>query len=203
MATGYTHPVKDGKVTEFSEFAIRCARAMGALITMRDASPDAEVPDEVKPSNNYEIWMNDAISELEVVQSWDNETASAGADAAFKTDMQHYRDAVLERNITHDRYAAMLQEVELWDPPTPEHAGLKKFMREQLVSSIEFDCDKFHLSPPVRLSGEEYRQAKIEALTKNIERLSIQVIEEQDRAAGRTKWIQDLKDSLGIEVKSS
>ena len=41
MATGYTYPVVEGKITEFSEFALGCARAFGAFMHMRDDNSDA------------------------------------------------------------------------------------------------------------------------------------------------------------------
>src|SRR5687768_6886698 len=53
MPTGYTHPVVDGKITEFNDFALSCARAFGALITMRDDAMDAPIPEEFKPETNY------------------------------------------------------------------------------------------------------------------------------------------------------
>lgn len=36
MPTGYTASVQEGKVTEFRDFAMECARAFGALVMMRD-----------------------------------------------------------------------------------------------------------------------------------------------------------------------
>lgn len=50
MATGYTHPVAEGTVTDFATFALDCARAFGALITIRDDPPGTPIPDEFTPS---------------------------------------------------------------------------------------------------------------------------------------------------------
>jgi len=51
MPTGYTYPVVEGKITEFSDFALSCARAFGALITMRDDPHDTPIPETFEPSD--------------------------------------------------------------------------------------------------------------------------------------------------------
>ena len=51
MPTGFTCDIKDG--ITFERFALNCARAFGALINMRDDSLDAEIPDEIKPSDHH------------------------------------------------------------------------------------------------------------------------------------------------------
>jgi len=48
MASGYVHKMLDDK-QDFRTFAMSCARAFGALITMRDEPADAPIPDEFKP----------------------------------------------------------------------------------------------------------------------------------------------------------
>lgn len=53
MPTGYTYPVCEGKITEFPDFALSCARAFGALISMREEPMDAPLPDEIAASTNY------------------------------------------------------------------------------------------------------------------------------------------------------
>lgn len=53
MPTGYTAAVCDGKITEFPAFALQCARAFGALITMRDDAMNAPIPEEIKPDTSY------------------------------------------------------------------------------------------------------------------------------------------------------
>ena len=48
----YTYELVDKKLT-FPQFAMRCARAFGALIEMRDDSMDAPIPDEFSPSDYH------------------------------------------------------------------------------------------------------------------------------------------------------
>ena len=44
MPTGYTYDLYDGKDIEFPDFVMKCARAFGALIEIRDDPMDAAIP---------------------------------------------------------------------------------------------------------------------------------------------------------------
>lgn len=50
MPTGYTADVADGKITDFVEYALQCARAFGACIMLRDEPISSEIP-EFQPSD--------------------------------------------------------------------------------------------------------------------------------------------------------
>ena len=64
MPTGYTARVKDGTVTEFKDFAMGCARAMGACISMREAAHDAEIPEQFEPSPYHTEQLAKAKADL-------------------------------------------------------------------------------------------------------------------------------------------
>lgn len=51
MPTGYTAAIADG--ISFTNYAMGCARAFGALIEMRDEPSDAPIPEEFKPSTYH------------------------------------------------------------------------------------------------------------------------------------------------------
>jgi len=47
MATGYTYPVREGKITDFPTFAWYCAKEFGAFVLDRDNNrPIGWVPTE-------------------------------------------------------------------------------------------------------------------------------------------------------------
>lgn len=54
MPTGYTYPVAEEKVDTLAEFALQCARAFGACVTMRDEPSNKPIPEEFKPSLHYQ-----------------------------------------------------------------------------------------------------------------------------------------------------
>jgi hypothetical protein len=43
MPTGYTYEIEDGSITELNEYVWRCARAMGAMVMMRDKPSGARI----------------------------------------------------------------------------------------------------------------------------------------------------------------
>lgn len=72
MPTGYTADLYDGKDVSFEGFALNCARAFGALVSLRD-EPDAEIPDEFKVDEYYVKKFEEAKEELEKAESMTDE----------------------------------------------------------------------------------------------------------------------------------
>jgi hypothetical protein len=196
MPTGYTADVGDGKVTDFAEFAMTCARAFGALVTLRD-SPDAEIPDRFEPSDYHTEKLVEAKvrgAELERMPDWQ---ADAAADAAYRAATNRWREHERKVYETKQRYEDMLLQVHHWDPPTDDHRGLKKFMIEQLQDSITFDCSS--LPVPQRQTGEEWRSHELERVSWDLTYHEEQLAKEIERAEERTRWVRELRESLGAK----
>lgn len=192
MSTGYTAAVVDGKITEFKDFAMLCARAFGACVTMRDDPMDAEIPDEFKPSSSYSDHYAEAQQRLRDLQALTPEQAEV---AAF----QDYEQAVKIANECNARYQeenarldAMLKQVASWQPPTAEHVEMKKFMADQLTISKT----NYRMDDPVRLSGLEWLKKQIAAAERDVEHCADEARQENERAARRTAWVKALRASL-------
>lgn len=194
MPTGYTAAVEDGTVTDFRTFALRCARAMGACVMQRDDPMDA--PPKLRVESKY---YAEAVERDEARVAELSAMTPAEADNAARAEY----DRQLTRNAEYDireaairgRYNAMLTAVMEWEPPTPEHEGLKDFMRQQLVESRKFDCGP-PWPEPVRQTGAawlaEQKQKAHESLARSIKGLA----DERERVAGANAWIGALYDSL-------
>lgn len=78
MPTGYTAKLHNGEEQTFPEFVMSCARAFGALITMRDDPADAEIPDEFKPSDYHVRELEKARERLSEVEGWTFDQVSSG-----------------------------------------------------------------------------------------------------------------------------
>lgn len=195
MPTGYTADVGDGKVTEFPDFAMRCARAFGATITMRDDSPDATIPDEFEPSDYNARALVKARERLAELQAMDRDAIREAANAAYVEALSYYRKSVKDRADTRANYEAMLDKVLAWEPPTPDHAEMKAFMVQQLEESIRFDCG-YEPEPPTRETPEEWHEEQVQRAERDIEYHAKGDREERERAAGRTEWVRALRASL-------
>jgi hypothetical protein len=204
MPTGYTAALYEGQTQTFPEFAMSCARAFGALITMRDDPIGTPIPEEIKPDTSYyEEKIRNAETEIVEAKAWSAATAERLAIEAYEAQVARYEQALAEAQARAERYQLMLAEVEAWEPPTEEHQGLKKFMVEQLTSSIDFDCDTSYRSRPARQSGEEYREAVVAKARSEIAYSTRHIAEEIDRATDRTNWVRALRASLNERSESS
>jgi hypothetical protein len=145
MPTGYTDCVRSGEVTEFADFAMKCARAFGACIEMRDEPSGTPIPEAFEPE-------------------------------------------------------AMLANVNEWEPPTSEHARLKEFMREQLESSIKWDCGDGTIAypKPVDKTPAEWRAERLASLASDIAYHEREWRKEVERTESRNEWIKSLRDSLNL-----
>ncbi len=195
MPSGYTCDVQNGKITDFRTFAIRCARAMGACIMMRDDPHDAPIPDKFEPSDYHQKSIAEAkeeLSRLKVMKASDAVLATA---SDYATEMNDWNRRQAERAKERHRYEAMLAKVTAWVPPSPDHEGFKRFMTDQLTESINWDCGP-GLSRPVEKSPSVWLCEKIAEAERSIAYHTKEHAEEVKRAEARTRWVQQLRASL-------
>lgn len=137
MATGYTHPVKDGEITTLSAFIARCAPAV--IYQMRDYTAGAPIP-QVDAQDMLRAQARLTDAELEV----DHWTTASGHELAAARDehaaewLAHLKEANQQNQDTLSRYTRMRTQVRAWEPP-PELEGLRDFMMGQLDESIKWD----------------------------------------------------------------
>lgn len=198
MPTRYTSKLYDGKAQTFKEFTMQCARAFGALIEMRDESVDTPIPEKFEPSKYYVDALAKAKKELAEVEFWSYAKAEAEAEKQYEKYLKAYNEALEEKKERRKRYEAMLHKVSAWIPPTGDHLDLKKFMTEQLETSIDLDCDaimKYRTVPKLK-STTFFKKERIEQLIHDVEYYKEELKKEVRRADERTKWVNDLRDSL-------
>jgi ABC-type cobalt transport system substrate-binding protein len=195
MPTGYTAALYEGKPTTFEEFTLNAARAMGAAIMQRDDAP-GPIKEASEASSYHKAALENANSKLTMLINLSVvEWTQREKDQREENDRQD-REAEAKVAAIQERYEAMLIQVEDWQPPTGEHEGLKKFMRDQLVESIEWDC---RIAPrPERPAADPvaFAKAEIARAARDVEYHAEKLAEDEERAASRNKWVRDLKASL-------
>ena len=194
MPTGYT---ADLEGVTFPEFALRCARAFGALIDLRDEPFDAPLPDHIVASTYSRKQLITLFSTLREVESWDAPCADGEASAAHKQALQRRESQLQKSDVTRKCYENMIQRVGNWTSPTSDHVGLKDFMLKQLEESIDFDCSYVPPTPEVH-SGEEHKHARLCEILQDIEYYAKSYREELVRSRERTEWLRELRLSLEI-----
>ena len=197
MPSGYTSLLQDKPDTTFEQFAARCARAMGALITMRDEPLDAPLPEKIKASP----WYNDRIVQCEAdltnLRMIPKAARQAMANKAWAETEARRAERIERRTSTRIVYEAMLEKVRAWVPPTPDHQGFKDFMEKQLVESIDFDCNNdYENEEAPRLTGDEWYEKQETYLLDEIDRAKKNWAEELARTESRQVWLDALRNSL-------
>lgn len=196
MPTGYTAAIKDG--ISFETFIWSCARQFGALIMMSDDPHDAPIPEKFEPSDYHIKEIAKLQAERKRLVNMTEAKAEKEAQAEFKKELEYNAERISEANATKKKYSEMLLKVRAWQPPTPDHIGLKDFMIQQIESSIDFDCDtKYYLDKQVKmLTGKEWLATHIKETRRQLQYHIDENLKEIERTSSRNQWINDLRESL-------
>ena len=200
MLTGYTAKIKDG--IGFEKFVLQCARAFGTLVTMREDSVDAEIPDEFQPSDYYQKALIKAQAGLMKAKKLTLKDAARRAEEDYQNNLEKYEKRSAEKRDLKNKYTIMLGKVKSWQPPTPDHFGLKSFMIKQIEKSIDFDCGGNYDKPPRLKMVHEWLQEQIDNLLWDVQYYSEELRKEIERCNERTSWVKALKNSLSLNKEN-
>lgn len=199
MPTGYTADLYDGKDVSFEDFTLNCARAFGALVSLRD-EPDAEIPDEFKVDEFYVKKFEKAEEELEKAKQMTDEDFAAEAEETFAERKELLLRMIEEKKEIRKRYENMLEQVKQWVPPTEDHIELKNFMMSQLEDSIQADgSTDYYEKELAELRCETVEEAKSRLMEDRIwdfNRSKEQLEKAEYAAKDRTEWVSQLRKSL-------
>jgi len=192
MPTGYTDCIS--KEASFKEFATHCAYAFGALVAFRDSGVRDELPKKIEASDYHKKRINELKQEQRNLKTTDQGKYNR---EQHKKDIAYYEGRINEANSLREKYNAMLEKVRAWQPPTPDHDGMKKFMIEQITMSIEGDCDTSYYKEKLNnyILADHYHK-RLAEIPKDIQYHTEKQKEEEKRIAERNGWLQALKKSL-------
>jgi hypothetical protein len=192
MPTGYTSAVQEGKAT-FQSYVWHVAQAF-----FHDGWIDEPAPSEedVQASIAQEEKIQKEISKLQALSSEEIEKRFRAHCEAIREENQRYAE---RKRVIRERYEAMLVEVRAWTPPSPDHEALKKYMEEQLVQSIEFDCPQnpFLRGVPEADELHEWHADEIASRERTIQRSREQRENEAKHAARKRAYLEALTKSVG------
>jgi hypothetical protein len=193
MPTGYTAAVEDGTVTELKPFALACARAFGALISMRDDPMDAPLPERVKPlSSYYEQESSRLADELGSLEAMTPEECAAAQGAALAKEQRESAEYVAVNTVRNGRHAAMAEKVHAWEPPS-ELANLKTFMLQQLAVSMH---EPYTPEVSERVPATEWRDSRVAFLRARLESTRKHMTDEAERLREANEWLAALRAAL-------
>lgn len=195
MPTGYTADVENGKITDLKIFALRCARAFGALVMLRDEPMDMAIPDEFKPSDYYALSLMLAKDKLKTLESMTQQQAKKECDEDYDNRVKYWEEARKKNIEVQKRYNQLLMKVHEWTPPSDEHIDLKYFMIEQLTTGSQFDTS-YEPSYPIRDVPSVWLANKIVLAKAQLKSAQEEYDKENERTVNRNRWIKQLRESL-------
>jgi hypothetical protein len=191
-----TNKVIEG--ASFPEFAMDCARAFSPLISLRDDS-EAPIPDKIEPyTKASEEMLHEARTrkaEVEAMTTGEAEQAAEMEVASYEQRMNELRRELAD---AAGKLRAMRAEVGRWSPPSSEHEPLKQYMLDQLDREIEWQTRDVTDDELQRIEGEEWRRRMLTKLDAEIMRAENEIAEKQRAAEFATRWLTELRASLGI-----
>jgi hypothetical protein len=191
-----TNKVIEG--ADFPEFAMECARAFSPLISLRD-SPDAPIPKRIEPATKVNLDMLREArmrkAEVETMTTGEAEQEAEIEVATYKQRMDEMRRELAE---AAGKLRAVRAEVERWTPPSPDHEPLKQYMLDQLDREIEWQTRPVDNNELERIDGEEWRRRMVTKLDAEIMRAENVIAEKRQAAEYATRWLVELRASLGL-----
>jgi len=202
--TGYVHQLIDKKL-DFRGWALTCMRNFGATVRYRE-EPLSKTVTEIKPDQHYfdsVVEAKKALADYEMLSLTEKIRKERTSLAALLRDA---KKQARKENATNAKLQKMLDQVNAWQSPSPDHDGLKTFMAEQLTLSMEkpdyYNKEIVRLEA-VRTYNELLQRAKAtaETLRNHVQYAEERLAKEIARTAKSTEWIQTALNSLPKSTK--
>jgi hypothetical protein len=197
MPTGYTAELME-KGESFNSFVLHCARAFGALVMMRDEPKDAPIPETFKPSDYYIKALAKAKKEHKILSTMTNDEKIAFGTAEKEKNTKHHMEWLAKATMENERLTEMQSLVRAWKPPTGDHQGLKDFMLDQIkISMNNLSYTEREIAKDQEKSPMAFYVAAVSSAEWNIKYYIEENTKEIERSESRTKWVNQLRASLG------
>ena len=203
MPTGYTAGIIDGKTETFQDFAKQCMKAFGACIHMRDESIDKEYEPRT-PSDYHTKALEKAKEKLKQAETFTNAELIEMRTKELEESKKYHLESIAKTKIARAKLEEFLTKAIELKAPTPDHEGFRKFMIEQLDSTIDFDCktdyhDKALSEIEMELKNVDANQIRFSMIAdanKDIAYHLKEHKEELKRCAESNAWVETLLGAL-------
>lgn len=203
MATGYTHKILDGEITDFKSFALLCTRAFGATIHMRDDNLSTPyTPRQV--GSHHKDSISRIIAEIKELKNMSDDEFEKSVEKVYADSIGYYNKQIESAKANFDVLSKMMEEAKAYEPPTEDHVKYKEFMVEQLRGTIDFDCNiSYYIEQIETIKGklesfniDELRTEKLAELESSLEYHKKELQAEIQRVNDSNKWMGDVMKSL-------
>lgn len=193
MPSGYTCQIEEGQ--SFQNYLLTCARAFGVCAHQRDYAHNVR-PEKIVIDIHHQEALKKANQELARFKKLTTKQIKNKIARQYKKDVPYRKYTIENKNSLKAKYETMLKKVDAWKPPSSVFIKLKKFMKEQIVQTIEWDCDLTYVSEVTKLTVTKYRQVHKKILVRSVKYHKTAWAEEQASVKKQNKWIDKLYNSL-------
>ena len=203
MATGYTHPVADGEITDIKDFAATCARAFGAFVHQRDGSLKDELryPDHPDGGFYYTSLREARVRLTDWLLSTEEDKYREWSEY-YNANRAHLHKSRADNAVKRARYESMISQLEEISVPS-ELQNYRDFMMEQLTDSLKHDCGNLEFTERYYRPQEfvEWVEHEDERVRKDVRRYTEEYNKEVERYEDRVKFINLMADTFGFHVR--
>lgn len=202
--TGYTYYLVENKLS-FEQFVWTCARAFGALCMMRDD----ELGVKIKLKQDVSEYEIKSLEEAKDKMAYLLAIKTKKAKLEYAAKIKKEKIDIIKQFINNDKTSEenkiiedMIVEVKAWCTPTDDHDSLKRFMLEQLTSSLRDkdyipdyhkQLNKLDNKDLMTIFEEEFKDA-----VDNLSRSQKYYDEEVERVNKRQNWLEALNESVPL-----
>lgn len=200
MPTSLTQPIHDNPNFTFEQFAWLCSRSLMPCILLRDTDLRIPTPEDIEKAigagevARCEASLREAEDELRVLESRSEADWEADCAAHHERRVKEHEQAVARQAVVRERFTSMLQQAEAWQPPTPEHEGLK----QQMIKQCQAELKDQSLERPQLSDAAKYREF---ALTNALNRKRWRTEDVQKaraRVEFKSAWFKALQESIPL-----
>lgn len=203
MPTGYTAGILNGKIKTFKQFATQCIRAFGGAVHMRDDDWYAAYrPDKV--SDYYSKRVEDINKKINVLNKLSDKELIKNQKNELLNDRMKNIKTIVEKKEVNLKLKMFLDQAHQYEPPTPEHIGIKDFMIQQLTDTIDCDGNISYYEEKIKLIDEklknidpiEIRKTFMDDYLDDLTRAQKYLKEEEERVNNRNEWSRQYLESI-------
>lgn len=194
MPTGYTQIILNNPTMPLNKWALHCARAFGACITMRDDDPDLPAPKKFKPELSYHRKSlrkaHATIRKLEKMTPEQREAYNKKKKAKVKklytVELKHAQE---EQKVLDN----MKAQIEAWNPSS-EYFEIKNFMLKQLEMSTPYTS--YYVDNLATVDKTDFWEEDFNTAKRNIKYHTERIDNEIATVKKRNEWLGGLYKSL-------
>jgi hypothetical protein len=191
MALGHAHKVRSGEITELRDYALLSLRAWRSSEGEVEIDYDL-VSAEEQPNPYYARKLEEAQSRLATLKAMKAEEAQLHSHDAHREAHAAWSEWTRERKARRARTQNMLTKLKTWQPPNPDLAELKQFMRAELETTLAHEIAEADPPKPARAAARKHLKEALEHAERDVAYYARKVEEEQTRVEQENEHLRAL-----------